>query len=29
MQTIQTTALSKRYGKLTAVDGLDLSVSQG
>ena len=29
MQAIQTTALSKRYGKLTAVDGLDLSVDQG
>ena len=29
MQAIQTAALSKRYGKLTAVDGLDLSVSQG
>ena len=29
MQAIQTTALSKRYGKLTAVDGLDLSVNQG
>ena len=29
MQAIQTTALSKRYGKLTAVDGLDLRVGQG
>ena len=29
MQAIQTTALSKRYGKLTAVDGLALSVGQG
>ena len=29
MQAIQTAALSKRYGKLTAVDGLELSVGQG
>ena len=29
MQAIQTTALTKRYGKLTAVDGLDLNVGQG
>ena len=29
MQTIQTTALTKQYGKLTAVDGLDLRVNQG
>ena len=29
MQAIQTAALTKRYGKLTAVDGLDLSVDQG
>ena len=29
MQAIQTAALTKRYGKLTAVDGLDLNVGQG
>ena len=29
MQAIQTAALTKRYGKLTAVDGLDLRVGQG
>ena len=29
MQAIQTTALTKRYGKITAVDGLDLNVGQG
>ena len=29
MQAIQTSALTKRYGKLTAVDGLDLRVGQG
>lgn len=29
MQAIQTTSLVKRYGKLTAVDQLDLSVAQG
>ena len=29
MQAIQTAALPKRYGKLTAVDGLDLRVNQG
>ena len=29
MQAIQTTALMKQYGKLTAVDRLDLSVAQG
>ena len=29
MQAIQTSALTKRYGKLTAVDGLDLNVGQG
>ena len=29
MQAIQTAALTKRYGKLTAVDGLELSVGQG
>ena len=29
MQAIQTAALTKRYGKLTAVDGLDLRVNQG
>ena len=29
MQAIETTALTKRYGKLTALDGLDLQVHQG
>ena len=29
MQAIQTAALTKRYGKITAVDGLDLNVGQG
>ena len=29
MQAIQTTALTKQYGKLTAVDGLDLEIRQG
>ena len=29
MQAIQTAALTKRYGKITAVDGLDLRVGQG
>jgi ABC-2 type transport system ATP-binding protein len=29
MQAIETTALTKRYGKLTALDGLDLHVHQG
>ena len=29
MQTIRTTGLSKRYGKITAVEGLDLNVEQG
>ena len=29
MQTIQTAALTKRYGKITAVEGLELRVDQG
>ena len=29
MQAIETTALTKRYGKLTALDGLDLQVHRG
>ena len=29
MQAIQTTALTKRYGDVTAVDALDLSIGQG
>ena len=29
MQAIETTALTKRYGKLTALDGLDLRVHRG
>ena len=29
MQAIQTTGLTKQYGKLTAVDGLDLEIRQG
>ena len=29
MQAIETTALTKRYGKLTALDGLDLQVQSG
>ena len=29
MQAIQATGLSKRYGKITAVEGLDLSIDQG
>ena len=29
MQAIQTTALTKRYGKVTAVDGLELQIRQG
>ena len=29
MQAIQATGLSKRYGKITAVEGLDLSINQG
>ena len=29
MQAIETTALTKRYGKLTALDRLDLQVHQG
>ena len=29
MRSIQTTGLTKRYGKITAVDGLDLEISHG